>query len=378
MIIKTVGLPRMHKEKGEKRDFLPGFLKKLANYPVEVVLEEGYGSDMDYSPQEYLDTNPGARFGKMEEAFAQDLVIVLRAPDDGIDLMRDGTVLMSMLHYETRPLRISKLEEKNITGLALDSITDDNNERIVENIAGTSWNGMKIAFQELGKNLPGFHNKKRDYLTVSIIGMGAVGMHGAKAARKFGDVNLYNSMEHKKTPGVLVQFFPRSITRDKNILAGLMENTDILADASKRYDPTLPIVTNDLIGLLPEHAVILDLTADPYDFSLSPIQVKGIEGIPTGNLDQYVFYPRDEIYVELSRYISTCNRRTVVSCNAWPGITPVRCMEIYGERISPFFPVLFSKDPGKLSPESDNFSERALARSTIQYFRDHILTLQEV
>lgn len=375
MLIETVGLPRMHKEKGEKRDFLPEFVRELSKYPVEVVLEEGYGSAMDIPPDAYLNANPRARFGDLEEVYQQDLVIVLRFPDmDHLNLMKSGSVLMSMVHYETRPLRIRKLQERNILSLSLDSITDDSNHRLVENISGTSWNGIRVAFEELAKNMPDFYRKDRSFITVSIIGIGAVGLHAAKAASKYGNVKLYRSMENKKIPGVLVQFFSRSITRDKRSIKELLKATDILVDASKRYDPTRPIITNDLVGLLPEHAVILDLTADPYDFTSRPIHVKGIEGIPTGSLDQYVFYPDDLVYKKLERYVNSDHRRTVVSCNAWPGITPIECMHKYGRQISGFFPVLFSRPLHQLSVESGNFIERALARSTIQFFHSNVLS----
>lgn len=374
MLIKSVGLPRMNKEKGEKRDFLPEFVKKLDKYPVDVVLEEGYGSKMEISPDKYLEYNPRARFGSFEEVYNQDLIIVLRSPDlEEIDLMKEHSVLMSMLHYETRPLRIKKLKEKNILGLSLDGIINDNHDRIVENLAGTSWNGIKTAFEELAKIMPDFFSKDRNPITVSIIGIGAVGLHAARAASKYGNLELYKSMEDKKKPGVLVQFFPKSITRDKSSLKNLLKSTDIIVDASKRYDPTKSIILNDLIGLLPEHAVILDLTADPYNLDLKPIQVKGIEGIPTGTLNQYIFYPEDKAYNNISKFVNTSYRRIVASCNAWPGIIPAECMDTYGKQISRFFPTLFSKSPEELSLDADSFYERALARSTVEYFENYIL-----
>ena len=45
-----VGLPRMHKEPGELRDFLPGFVSYLTERGVSsVVIEEGYGSGMEFA-----------------------------------------------------------------------------------------------------------------------------------------------------------------------------------------------------------------------------------------------------------------------------------------------------------------------------------------
>jgi len=44
---------------------------------------------------------------------------------------------------------------------------------------------------------------------------------------------------------------------------------------------------------MPSDYIILDISTDDYDVSINPIQVKGIEGIPTGNLEKYIFYPDD-------------------------------------------------------------------------------------
>jgi alanine dehydrogenase len=48
-----IGLPRMHKEPGERRDFLPDFVGRLARRGAEIYLEHGYGSGMGISADEY-------------------------------------------------------------------------------------------------------------------------------------------------------------------------------------------------------------------------------------------------------------------------------------------------------------------------------------
>ena len=49
-----VGLPRMHKEAGERRDLLPPFVAALCrDGATEVVLEDGYGAAMDLLPADY-------------------------------------------------------------------------------------------------------------------------------------------------------------------------------------------------------------------------------------------------------------------------------------------------------------------------------------
>ncbi|MCC5910545.1 MAG: hypothetical protein JJT76_08930 [Clostridiaceae bacterium] len=145
----------------------------------------------------------------------------------------------------------------------------------------------------------------------------------------------------------------------------VLEKTDILIDASRRSNPSQIVIPNKSIGKLPEHSVILDLSADPYNDKIQPIQQKGIEGIPTGTLDNYVIHPEDKLYDTIPEIVSTENRRLVVSCNAWPGVDPIECMEIYGEQIYDFLIVLMEKEINELSLESKNLYERSLVRASL-------------
>jgi hypothetical protein len=106
---RSLGLPRMHKEKGELRDFLPGLVESVADLGVEVVVESGIGSGMGLSDADYLQTGPNVRPGSNEEALAQDVVLVLRSPDDRYQALSRGATLISMLHYPTRPRRVARL-----------------------------------------------------------------------------------------------------------------------------------------------------------------------------------------------------------------------------------------------------------------------------
>ena len=43
---RSIGFPRMHKEAGEVRDFLPPLIRSLAPHALEVVIEAGIGYGM--------------------------------------------------------------------------------------------------------------------------------------------------------------------------------------------------------------------------------------------------------------------------------------------------------------------------------------------
>ena len=72
--------------------------------------------------------------------------------------------------------------------------------------------------------------------------------------------------------------------------------------------------------------------------------VRGIEGIPQGNLDQYVFPADDPKWDSIvPGTIPSKNRRTTVTCYSWPGVHPEACMLHYAQQLEPFMEVLFEK-----------------------------------
>jgi alanine dehydrogenase len=367
-LMKTIGFPRMHKEANEKRDFLPEFFEKLLDYPTEIFLESGYGESMGYIEQDYLDKNPKIKFVSNKECYLKDMVVVLRCPDlYELEYMREGSTLVSMLHYPTRKKRVKFLKERNIFGVSMDAIRNDLMDRIVVDYKGTSGNGMNIAFYELAKNMQKSEISSRP-LNVSIIGMGMVGLMAARSAGKYGSSENEAIFKNKGLKPVMVNMLSRNITSEKSIMENILSKTDILVDASNRDDATKYIVDNSQLASLPEHAVILDLSVDPYMEDIQPIQVKAIEGIPTGTLDKYVFYPQDKEYLDIPEAVSTYNRRTVIGCNAWPGINPKSCMKLYGIQLLPMIKLLITSDKTEFSDNHDNFFARAIYRSTLEFY----------
>ena len=140
----TVGLPRMHLEAGEKREFLPDFMEKLHRFGYEIVLEHNYGAGMGFSEEDYRKTAPDLRFASLDEVYQKDIVIVLRYPGDKlVSSMRRGACLMSMIHYPTRPGRVQLLRSLGLEGISFDSIKDDVGRRMIENLRSVAWNGIE-------------------------------------------------------------------------------------------------------------------------------------------------------------------------------------------------------------------------------------------
>ncbi len=366
-----VGLPRMHKEAGEHRDFLPAFVEALCHDGAEdVVLEDGYGAGMGVDPGDYFSIAPSVRFAPYREIFDQDAVVVVRCPDEtAIGWMRPGAILVTMLHFPTRPGRVRLLQDAGLEALSLDSVRDDTGRRLVENLQAVGWNGVEAAFREIARIHPHFAHPSRRPLRVTCLGAGAVGGHAVRAATRYGDVRLREEMVANNVPGVEVTVVDFDLTWHEDYMLGRLERTDLLIDATSRLDPSVPVIPNVWIAALPDDAVVLDLSSDPYLPEAEPPMVKGIEGVPHGDLDRYVFAVDDPAWEAQPATVATTNRRLALSCYAWPGIHPRRCMEVYGSQIEPLMTLILSTPISEWDEQSGTHDVRAAARGALARWR---------
>ncbi|HEX6844607.1 MAG TPA: hypothetical protein VF235_05765 [Actinomycetota bacterium] len=364
-VAPSVGLPRMHKEAGERRDFLPEFVAFLDRAGADaVVVERDYGEGVGATVDDYLAISPRVRVGDLEETMDQDLVCVLRFPDDiALRSLRPGAVLVSMLHLGTRPERAELMEALGAHGVSMDGIVDERGRRLVQNLEATAWNGVREAFRVLAGLHPNFSHPSRRPLHVACLGAGGVGGHAVRAATRYGDHGLREEMVAKNVPGVEVVVVDFDLTWHEDYMLDRFERTDLLIDATQRRDTSVPVVPNGWLSALPADAVLLDLSADPYELTATPPRVKGIEGIPHGNLDRWVFPPDDEAWDQAGSGVATAERRTALSCYSWPGLEPEACMATYGEQLEPVLGLLMSTPVDALDPSSPSHLERAVARA---------------
>jgi alanine dehydrogenase len=364
-----IGFPRMRKETAEVRDFLPAFTARLCRLGAHVVLEQGYGSGMGLAERDYLANGVGITFVSREEALKQEMVILLRCPeDDELRRMKPGACLISMLHYPTRPQRVAFLRSLHLEAVSLDGLKDDSGRRLVENLRAVAWNGMQAAFRILARTYPapGFESPRRDAVRVTLMGAGAVGGHVVQAAVRYGDAALHRRLAEEGVPGVQVTAVDYDITGHGEMMRALMRGTDILVDATQRPDPSRCVIPNPWLADLPAHAVILDLSVDPYDPAVGPgAAVKAIEGIPQGDLNRFEISPDDPVYDVLPAGVDSRNRRWVASCYSWPGIYPKECMEVYGAQLRPILRKILERNGVANIRPAGSFFERTIARAML-------------
>ena len=367
----TIGLSRIHKEAGERRDFLPSFVERLVNLGLDIVLEHGYGSEMDLRAADYP-SNQSVKFVDVTECYRQEMVLVLRYPDDEyIKLMRRGSCLISMAHLPTRPGRVASMRDAGVEVLSLDGVVDDTGRRLVENLRSVGWNGLEVAFDALEQSYPRFADPARDPIRVTVLGAGAVGGHAVAAAINYGKPERRRRLAQAGVPGVVISVVDYDVTGITEIMADLLRRTDILVDATRRPDQSCIVIPNTWLAMLPGHAVLVDLSVDPYDCTVDPPAVKAVEGMPQGSLDKYVIAPADAAWDQVPDCVSTKERRTAVSCYSWPGIHPKECMEIYGKQIFPLVRAITEAGgaAGILS-DGSTYLHRAVGRALLSRRRE--------
>jgi alanine dehydrogenase len=198
-----------------------------------------------------------------------------------------------------------------------------------------------------------------------LLGAGAVGVHVLQAAIRYANEALRNRLFQANVPGIIVQALDYDITSHESIMRPVLAQTDILVDATQRPDTSIPVIPNRWISDLPETSVMVDLSVDPYRCDHEPFSVKGIEGIPHGNLDQYIFAPDDPAFDRIPACVDTTNRRWSVSCYSWPGIYPMECMEHYTRQIRPVLNCILDRGGVNNIDPTGRFFERAIGRALL-------------
>jgi alanine dehydrogenase len=261
------------------------------------------------------------------------------------------------------------LSRLGIRCVSLDSVVDDLGRRLVENTRAVGWNGMRATFRELADTYRRFDTPGRRPIRTTVLGAGAVAGHAIQAATQYGDEHVRRRLGARHVLGVEVTVLDEAVTWDENSMLSRLELTDVLVDATRRSDCTRPVIPNEWIEALPQHAVVTDLAVDPYDFSISPPHVKGIEGMPQGSLDQFVFRADDPVYESMDPRIDTTNRRVGISCYSWPGVEPRECMDVYSHQMEPVLRVILDRPIDTWDTQRGTHDERAVARAELETWR---------
>ena len=107
-------------------------------------------------------------------------------------------------------------------------------------------------------------NQNRPPIHTTVLGVGAVGMHAVQAATRYGNVNLWKTLAERGTPGVQVTAVDYDLAKREEVMHDILARTDLLVDATQRHDPSEAVISNEWVGWLPQHAVIVRITVSVF------------------------------------------------------------------------------------------------------------------
>jgi alanine dehydrogenase len=255
----------------------------------EVLVEKNAGIGIGIKDSEYQQA--GAIVAEKNEVYQCDIVVRIKEPKEvELKLMKNGSVIFSMLHlHGNRNLR-NLLKKYNLVGIPMDAIKDSFGKRRIEALYETGILGMNKGFELWGGDPLKCEIKIMGYGNVA---WGAINT----AARKFAKVSILN----KKNIYEMEKYIP---------------GTDILVNALKwphENRGKIILVKKEMLKLFKKGSVILDLISNPV--GQSPIE----SSHPTTLKD--ISYIVDGV-------IHT-------SCWGWPGIDPVGISKRYSIQIAP-------------------------------------------
>ncbi len=268
-----VGVPREVKDHEYRIGTIPAAVHELVERGHEVLIEKDAGVGSGIPDQQFIDA--GARV--VPDAAAvygeADMVVKVKEPiESEWNLLRDGQTLYTYLHLAPLPDLTNLLLQKNITGIAYETITDRNGRlpllTPMSEVAGrmSTLVGAYFMQRRLGGRgtllggVPGVPPGD-----VVVIGGGVVGLNAARIALGLGArvTILENNLDRAR---YLDELFHGQLTtlasNHHNILAGL-QRADLVVGAVLVPGYSAPkLVTREMLAEMKPGAVIVDVAVD--------------------------------------------------------------------------------------------------------------------
>lgn len=190
-----IGIPKEICENETRVALVPQSVKKITQKGIEVLIQSTAGEASFFTDKEYEEC--GGKIVKDAQLLyaSCDLIIKIRKPENNeIDLMKEGSVLVSLLQPATNIDTVKKLVDKKISAFSLDSIpriTRAQSMDILSSMATVSgYKAVLIAANSLPKFFPMLMTAAGTVAPakVFIIGAGVAGLQAIATARRLGAV----------------------------------------------------------------------------------------------------------------------------------------------------------------------------------------------
>ncbi|WP_347254757.1 Re/Si-specific NAD(P)(+) transhydrogenase subunit alpha [Leminorella grimontii] len=188
-----IGVPRERLANEARVAATPKTVEQLIKLGFSVAIEQGAGKFASFDDSAY--EAAAATIVSKDDVWKSDIILKVNAPDDGeVELLREGTTLVSFIWPAQNPELMQKLADKNVTVLAMDSVPRISRAQSMDalssmaNIAG--YRAIVEAAHEFGRFFTGQITAagKVPPAKVMVIGAGVAGLAAIGAAGSLGAI----------------------------------------------------------------------------------------------------------------------------------------------------------------------------------------------
>lgn len=286
-----IGIPREIQDNENRVAATPNTVELLIKQGFEFLVENNAGAAASFSDQAYTDA--GAVIGTDTVAIWQsDIIFKVNAPTDAeIELIKEGATLVSFIWPAQNPELLKKLETKNVSVIAMDSVPRTSRAQALDalssmaNIAG--YRAVIEAANQFGRFFTGQITAagKVPPAKVLIVGAGVAGLAALGAAGSLGAIvrafdtrpEVKEQIESMGAEFLEVNYVEETEVSTtgyaKTMSAGYQQaQADMMAEQAKDVDiiittalipgkPAPKIITEAMIASMKSGSVIVDLAA---------------------------------------------------------------------------------------------------------------------
>jgi NAD(P) transhydrogenase subunit alpha len=188
----VIGIPR-ETAPGESRVALtPDMVGRLAKSGYELIVERGAGESAYFSDADY--EAEGARVVSRDEVLGADLVATVTPPEDELDKLRSGAVVIGFMQPLDRPELAAALAERGVTALSMEMVPRITRAQKMDALSAMStvagYKAVLVAADLLPKFYPLLTTAAGTIrpAQVLVLGAGVAGLQALATARRLGAV----------------------------------------------------------------------------------------------------------------------------------------------------------------------------------------------
>lgn len=267
-----IGIPKEVKNHEYRVGATPSYVRSLVEAGHQVMVQEGAGSKILFSDEDYQAAGallvPGA-----SNVYEAEMIIKVKEPQkEEFALLHEGQILFGYLHLAPDPVQAQHLLDKKVIGIAYDTVTDDSGRlpllTPMSEIAGRL--SIQVGATALQLNhggsglliggVPGVPPAK-----VVIIGGGASGTEAARMALGLGaDVTIIDrNLQRLRELDFLFDSKVKTLYSTSTTIEQSLKEADLVIGAVLIAGKKTPrIITKEMIFHMKKGSVFIDISID--------------------------------------------------------------------------------------------------------------------